>query len=95
MLCVRISRISEDAICPISQQVMEDPVVCADGHSYERAFIQKWLAPLGKPKAPHERSGGFFCQNYLWGLHCYFRLNVIVLKFVLCMLASRTVQVLV
>lgn len=43
--------IPEDAICPISQQVMEDPVVCADGHSYERAFIQKWLA-LGKRSSP-------------------------------------------
>lgn len=34
----------KDAICPISQQVMEDPVVCADGHSYERTCIQEWFA---------------------------------------------------
>lgn len=26
-----------------SQDVMEDPVVCADGHSYERAAITQWL----------------------------------------------------
>ena len=31
------------AICPITQEVMEDPVVCADGHSYERSAIEKWL----------------------------------------------------
>ena len=31
------------AICPITQDVMEDPVVCADGHSYERAAITQWL----------------------------------------------------
>ncbi|CAJ1411502.1 unnamed protein product [Effrenium voratum] len=30
---------------------MEDPVVCADGHSYERDFIQKWLA-MGKRSSP-------------------------------------------
>jgi len=30
-------------ICPITQDVMEDPVVCADGHSYERAAITQWL----------------------------------------------------
>ena len=27
----------------VSQDVMEDPVVCADGHSYERAAITQWL----------------------------------------------------
>ena len=31
------------AMCPITQEVMEDPVVCADGHSYERAAITQWL----------------------------------------------------
>jgi len=30
-------------LCPISQEVMEDPVVLGDGFSYERADIQKWL----------------------------------------------------
>uniref|UniRef100_A0A7S2GFA9 U-box domain-containing protein n=1 Tax=Haptolina brevifila TaxID=156173 RepID=A0A7S2GFA9_9EUKA len=30
-------------LCPITQDVMEDPVVCADGHSYERAAITQWL----------------------------------------------------
>ena len=32
--------IPEDCICPISQEVMQDPVVAADGMSYERAHIQ-------------------------------------------------------
>mmetsp|Transcript_55637 Transcript_55637/g.156635 ORF Transcript_55637/g.156635 Transcript_55637/m.156635 type:complete len:405 (-) Transcript_55637:98-1312(-) len=40
-----------DAICPISKCVMEDPVVCADGHSYERAFIEQWLA-CGRRTSP-------------------------------------------
>ena len=30
--------------CPITQEVMTDPVVAADGQSYERADITRWLA---------------------------------------------------
>ena len=30
-------------LCPISQEIMRDPVTCADGHSYERASIERWL----------------------------------------------------
>ena len=36
-------QIPNDALCPISLELMEDPVMCADGHSYERAAITKWL----------------------------------------------------
>jgi len=32
-----------DFICPISQDIMEDPVICVDGNSYERNDIEKWL----------------------------------------------------
>jgi hypothetical protein len=31
-------------ICPISSEVMADPVICCDGFSYERACIEQWLA---------------------------------------------------
>jgi len=31
-------------ICPISWEKMRDPVICADGYSYERRAIEKWLA---------------------------------------------------
>ena len=30
-------------ICPITLEVMRDPVVAADGHSYERCAIEQWL----------------------------------------------------
>jgi len=30
-------------ICPITLILMTDPVICADGHSYERAAIEEWL----------------------------------------------------
>ncbi|CAK0869320.1 unnamed protein product [Prorocentrum cordatum] len=36
--------IPEEGICPISQMLMQDPVMCADGHSYERACIERWLS---------------------------------------------------
>merc|ERR1719492_314901 len=29
--------------CPISQQCMHDPVFLADGHTYERRHIERWL----------------------------------------------------
>ena len=32
-----------DYICPIIQELMRDPVITADGHSYERAAIEEWL----------------------------------------------------
>jgi len=31
-------------LCPISQEIMRDPVNCAAGQSYERANIERWLA---------------------------------------------------
>ena len=30
-------------LCPITHEVMDDPVVAADGHSYERASVAHWL----------------------------------------------------
>eukprot|EP00811_Abedinium_folium_P027390 NODE_4149_length_1930_cov_4.363283.p1 GENE.NODE_4149_length_1930_cov_4.363283~~NODE_4149_length_1930_cov_4.363283.p1 ORF type:complete len:385 (+),score=61.17 NODE_4149_length_1930_cov_4.363283:138-1292(+) len=37
--------------CPITKQIMEHPVICADGFTYERADILKWFA-LGKRNSP-------------------------------------------
>ncbi|EOD25208.1 hypothetical protein EMIHUDRAFT_206382, partial [Emiliania huxleyi CCMP1516] len=34
----------DDFICPITTEVMVDPVMAADGHSYERSAIERWLA---------------------------------------------------
>lgn len=33
----------EDYLCPISMEVMVDPVVASDGHSYERNCIERWF----------------------------------------------------
>lgn len=32
-----------DFTCPISYNVFIDPVVCADGYTYERKYIEDWL----------------------------------------------------
>ena len=35
--------IPDEFKCPISMELMSDPVTCVDGHSYERAAITTWL----------------------------------------------------
>lgn len=29
--------------CPISYNIFVDPVICSDGHTYERKYIEDWL----------------------------------------------------
>jgi hypothetical protein len=31
-------------LCPLTHQVMKDPVICSDGYTYERAAIESWFA---------------------------------------------------
>ena len=37
------SIIPDYLICPITLDLMDDPVICADGITYNRKSIQKWL----------------------------------------------------
>ena len=30
---------TSDFLCPISREIMQDPVIAADGHTYEREMI--------------------------------------------------------
>ena len=30
-------------LCPIKIDIMKNPVICSDGHTYEKEFIEKWL----------------------------------------------------
>ena len=39
--------IPRNFLCPIAATLMRDPVSAADGHSYERAAITKWLKDNG------------------------------------------------
>lgn len=40
----RAREIPDAYICPISLEIMRDPVMCSDGHTYERAAIEEWLS---------------------------------------------------
>lgn len=42
-------------VCPITLNIMEDPVIAGDGHTYERHAIQEWIRRRGQSpitKAP-------------------------------------------
>lgn len=46
-------------LCPITHKVMREPVIAADGHSYERKAILKWLiqsdkSPITNTKLNHK-----------------------------------------
>jgi hypothetical protein len=34
----------DNFICPITMEIMKDPVICSDGHTYERSAIETWLS---------------------------------------------------
>jgi len=38
-----LRELAEELTCPISQFLMVDPVIAADGHTYDRAQIEKWF----------------------------------------------------
>jgi len=42
-------------LCPITREVMKEPVICADGHTYEKHSIQMWLQSHSRsPKTNQE-----------------------------------------
>ncbi|KAK9834975.1 hypothetical protein WJX81_001236 [Elliptochloris bilobata] len=50
----------EELCCPITQDIMRDPVMCADGFSYERSAIEDWLSrhktsPMTNEELQHMR----------------------------------------
>lgn len=54
-----------DYICPITQELMIDPVIAGDGHSYERKAIKKWFKmSLISPKTGKVLSHPGVTRNY-------------------------------
>ncbi|XP_033208709.1 WD repeat, SAM and U-box domain-containing protein 1-like isoform X2 [Belonocnema kinseyi] len=45
------AEIPYEFLCPITQELMKDPVECSDGHTYERAAINEWFL-CGKFTSP-------------------------------------------
>lgn len=37
------AQVEQDFMCPITHEKMQEPVVAADGHTYERRAIEKWM----------------------------------------------------
>jgi hypothetical protein len=46
-------KVSHQFFCPITQEIMRDPVIAEDGHTYEKAVIEKWLEK--SPTSPMTR----------------------------------------
>jgi len=40
-------RVPDDFLCPISGQIMSDPVITTCGHSYDRTSIERWFQERG------------------------------------------------
>jgi tyrosine-protein kinase shark len=52
-------------LCPIDQDIMRDPVTCADGHSYQRDSIELWLATHNtSPKTGAQLSNKTLTPNH-------------------------------
>jgi len=56
-------RLQPDLTCPISQEVMCDPVVASDGNSYERSAIASWLLNHDKSPLSGEKLDGVLLPN--------------------------------
>ena len=41
--------------CPITREVMKDPVICSDGHTYEREAIETWLRSNSRSPKTNEQ----------------------------------------
>jgi hypothetical protein len=50
-----VEGIPHDFLCPITLERMSDPVVAADGHTYERSAIEEWIAS-GHTTSPFDTS---------------------------------------
>jgi len=37
-------KIRTEFLCPITYDLLSDPVIAADGNTYERAAIEKWIS---------------------------------------------------
>ncbi|KAL0214201.1 hypothetical protein P9112_006385 [Eukaryota sp. TZLM1-RC] len=55
--------IPEELLCPISYNLMKDPVLCSDGFTYDRHAIERWLnqhshSPMTGEPLPHKHISG-------------------------------------
>ncbi len=61
-------------ICPITGEVMRDPVTTADGHAFERRAIERWLlssgiSPMTGAPLPHKQLAPAIALRQLIDMH--------------------------
>ncbi|GMH02042.1 hypothetical protein Nepgr_003881 [Nepenthes gracilis] len=59
--------IPEDFLCPISLEIMKDPVIVATGQTYERSYIQRWIdsGNVTCPKTQQKLQNFTLTPNYV------------------------------
>ncbi|XP_066321704.1 U-box domain-containing protein 9-like [Miscanthus floridulus] len=59
--------VPEHFLCPISSEIMRDPVVLASGQTYDRRFIQEWLSAGNRtcPQTQQVLSNTIIIPNHL------------------------------
>ncbi|KAF8098679.1 hypothetical protein N665_0261s0044 [Sinapis alba] len=59
--------IPEDFLCPISLELMKDPVIVSTGQTYERSYIQRWIdcGNLRCPKTQQKLGNFTLTTNYV------------------------------
>lgn len=57
---------SDDFICPITQEIMDDPVIAVDGHTYDRIAIEEWFThKTVSPKTNSQLDSSALLPNHL------------------------------
>ncbi len=57
-------KIRDEFICPITYELMREPVVASDGHTYEKNAIEKWLKTSHTSPRNGETIDGTIIPNY-------------------------------
>ncbi|WVZ75383.1 hypothetical protein U9M48_023439 [Paspalum notatum var. saurae] len=63
----KAAAVPEHFLCPISSEIMRDPVVLASGQTYDRRFIQEWLSAGNRtcPQTQQVLSNTVLIPNHL------------------------------
>ena len=56
----------DEYLCPITQELMHDPVIASDGHTYERDAIERWFSKkLFSPKTGSDLETSALFPNHV------------------------------
>jgi hypothetical protein len=62
----KVNAFKHSCACPIGQDVMEDPVIAADGFTYDRKNIETWInqkETVGRPATSPMTGEILACQS--------------------------------